>query len=208
MRLMDKLKSKVKFDKRLIIFLVVICIIAIIAGSILVTILNYNDKVLLDQHLNNFLNNIQNNKLNYFFTLKNNLVTNILYIILIWILGISVIGLPIIIILYFFKTFILGFSIGSILACFKLKGIIFSVLYIFPGGIFYLITLTVLTMYSLSFSIKMIYSILKKTNINFKTIINRYVYILIFSLIITIITSLYDTFAMPNLIKSLIQFIR
>lgn len=208
MKLMDKLKNKIKFDKKLLIFSIVIAIIGIISGSILVTILNHNDKILLEQHLNNFLNNIENNKLDYIFVLKNNIITNILYIIIIWLLGISIIGLPIIVILYFFKNFILGFSIGSILTCFKLKGIIFSIIYIFPSGIFYLIVLSILTMYSLSFSIKIIYSIIKKTNINFKLIINKYAYILIFSLIITIITSLYDTFAMPNLIKSLIQFIR
>ena len=138
---------------------------------------------------------------------ENNLITNISYVILIWLLGISVIGLPIIIIMFFTKCFILGFSVGAILTTFKLKGILVSLVYVFPGQVISLLFLLLLMMYSMSFTFKMIYAILKKKSIDFKLIMNKYFKILLIVLGVIILMSLCDTYLMPRLIKLLIPFI-
>lgn len=205
---LDKLKNKVKVNKNLTIFLIVLGLVGIISGSLFVTILNSSDKILVNERLNTFLDNIQNDKLDYLFVLKSNMITNIVYILLIWLLGISVVGLPILVIIFFSKIFILGFSIGSILACFKLKGILFSVAYVFPGNVISLIAVFLITMYAMSFSLKLIYALFKKKTIDFKLLINRYSKVLVICLITIILTNLYDTFIMPNLIKLLIPIIK
>lgn len=202
---MDKLK--IKINKKIFVFLFVLMLIGIIAGSLFVTILNNSDKELIINHLNEFIDNINNDKLDYLFALKNNLITNVSYVILIWLLGISVIGLPIIIIMFFTKCFILGFSVGSVLTTFKLKGILFSLVYVFPGQVISLLFLLLLMMYSMSFTFKMIYAILKKKSLDFKLIMNKYFKILILVLIVVILMSLYDTYLMPRLIKLLIPFV-
>lgn len=205
---MDKLKNKVRFDKKLTIFLIILGVIGIITGSVFVTILSNSDKTLINEQLNLFLDNVQNNKLDYFNTLKNNMVTNIVYVSLIWLLGISVIGLPILLIMFFSKTFILGFTIGSIINCFKLKGILFSISYIFPGQILNLIAISILTMYAMSFSFKLIYAIFKRKTVDFKILMNKYLIILVIMLILIVIANLYDTFVMPNIVKTIIPFIK
>lgn len=202
---MDKLK--IKINKKIFVFLFVLMLMGIIAGSIFTTILNSSDKELVINHLNEFIDNINNNKLDYLFALKNNLITNISYVILIWLLGISVIGLPIIIIMFFTKCFILGFSVGAVLTTFKLKGILVSLVYVFPGQVISLLFLLLLMMYSMSFTFKMIYAILKKKSIDFKLIMNKYFKILLIVLGTIILMSLYDTYLMPRLIKLLIPFI-
>lgn len=202
---MDKLK--IKINKKIFVFLFVLMLMGIIAGSIFTTILNSSDKELVINHLNEFIDNINNNKLDYIFALKNNLITNISYVILIWLLGISVIGLPIIIIMFFTKCFILGFSVGAVLTTFKLKGILISLVYVFPGQVISLLFLLLLMMYSMSFTFKMIYAILKKKSIDFKLIMNKYFKILLIVLGVIILMSLYDTYLMPRLIKLLIPFI-
>lgn len=202
---MDKLK--IKINKKIFVFLFVLMLMGIIAGSIFTTILNSSDKELVINHLNEFIDNINNNRLDYLFALKNNLITNISYVILIWLLGISVIGLPIIIIMFFTKCFILGFSVGAILTTFKLKGILVSLVYVFPGQVISLLFLLLLMMYSMSFTFKMIYAILKKKSIDFKLIMNKYFKILLIVLGVIILMSLYDTYLMPRLIKLLIPFI-
>ena len=202
---MDKLK--IKINKKIFVFLFVLMLMGIIAGSIFTTILNSSDKELVINHLNEFIDNINNNKLDYIFALKNNLITNISYVILIWLLGISVIGLPIIIIMFFTKCFILGFSVGAILTTFKLKGILVSLVYVFPGQVISLLFLLLLMMYSMSFTFKMIYAILNKKSIDFKLIMNKYFKILLIVLGVIILMSLCDTYLMPRLIKLLIPFI-
>jgi len=204
---LDKLKIKVKIDKNLLVFLFVLGIVGIIAGSIFVTILNNSDKTLVNEHLNTFLNNIKDNKADYLFVLKNNLGTNLIYVLLIWLLGISVIGLPVILIMYFSKLFILGFSIGSIISCYGIKGTLFALAYVFPGQVLSVIGISLITMYSISFSFKLIYAILKKKTIDFKILINRYFKILVIILILIILMNLYDTFAMPNIVKLIIPLL-
>jgi len=204
---LDKLKIKVKIDKNLLVFLFVLGIVGIIAGSIFVTILNNSDKTLVNEHLNTFLNNIKDNKADYLFVLKNNLGTNLIYVLLIWLLGISVIGLPIILIMFFSKVFILGFSIGSIMSCYGVKGTLFALAYVFPGQVLSVIGISLITMYAISFSFKLIYAILKKKTIDFKILINKYFKILIIILLLIVIMNLYDTFVMPNIVKLIIPLL-
>lgn len=208
MRVLDKLKFKVKIDKKLLIFLTVLLLVGIAVGSIFVSILDSTDTNLVNEHLNNFINSIENDKLDYLQALKSNLITNISFVLVIWLLGISIIGLPIILIMFFSKTFILGFSVGAILSVFKTKGILFSLVYIFPGQVISLLFYLFLTMYAMSFSFKLIYVIFKKKTLDFKIIMNKYFKILLFVLVVVVLMNLYDTYLMPKLVKSILPFIR
>ncbi len=207
-KVIHTVKSKIKLDKNLIIFLLVLLLVGLISGSIFSTILNSSDELLVNEHLNTFLTNIENNTLDYFNAFKSNFITNILQVILIWLLGISVIGLPIIIFIYFSKTFILGFTIGCILNTFKLRGILFATIYIFPFEVINVIITAILVMYSISFSIKMIYSVFKKKTVDFKFMINKYLIILFICLFSNLINSIYSSYVIPNILKNLISFIR
>lgn len=201
MKIMDKLKLRINIDKKLLIFLTILLLIGITVGSIFVSILDSTDKSLISEHLYNFIDNIESNNLDYFSVLKNNLITNISFVIVIWLLGISVIGLPFILIMFFSKCFILGFSIGAILYVFKFNGILFSLFYILPGQVVSILIYLLLTMYAMSFSFKMIYTILKRKTLDFKIIMNKYFKIFLFVLLIIIVMNLYDTYLMPKLIK-------
>ena len=208
MKLISKFKNRLKVDKELSLFLIILLIIGIISGSIFASILNNSDKILISEHLNTFLTIIENNKLDYITSFKNNIVSEILFTIIIWLLGISIIGLPIIIIMYFSSNFILGFTVGSIITTFKLKGCLFAFIYVFPSEILKILAQILLVMYSMSFSFKLLYSVIKKKNIDFKLMINKYLIILVICIIVNIITSLYNTFLLPKIIKSIITFIR
>lgn len=208
MKIMDKLKFQVKIDKKLLIFLTILLLVGIAFGSIFVSILDNSDKTLVNEHLNNFINSIETDKLDYFQALKSNLITNISFVIVIWLLGISIIGLPIILIMFFSKTFILGFSVGAILSVFKTKGLLFSLVHIFPGQVISLLLYLLLTMYAMSFSFKLIYVIFKKKTLDFKIVMNKYFKILLLVLTIVVLMNLYDTYLMPKLVKILIPFIK
>lgn len=208
MKIIAKIKNKVNMDKNLSIFLFVLLIVGIISGSIFASILNSSDKILVNEHLNSFLTSIEQNNLDYFSTFKNNLGQELLNTIIIWLLGISVIGLPIIIIMYFSTNFILGFTIGCIISTFKFKGCLFALIYTFPFEIINILVLMLLVMYSMSFSFKMIYSVIKKKTIDFKLMINKYLIILIISIITNIISVIYNSYLFPIILKSLITFIR
>lgn len=204
---MDKLRKRVKLDKHLLIFLMILLIVGIIVGAVFVTILNESDQTLITEYLNSFLGNIENNKLNYISSFKNSLISNIIFVLIIWLLGISIIGLPIMIFMYFSKIFVLGFSIGSIIVNFHLKGIIFALVYSLGQALF-LFGLIILMIYAMSFSFKLIDCFFKKKTFDFKLVINKYTFILGIILIVSLIASLYDSYLLPLILKSIVSFIR
>ena len=71
-------------------------------------------------------------KLDYKSAFINCLTSNTIYIVLIWLLGISILGIPIIIIILILKSFTIGFTISSILYFYKFKGLIIAIIYIIP----------------------------------------------------------------------------
>lgn len=188
--------DKIKKNKTLV-FLIVITVVAFIFGTLFITILNNSDKQLVKTYIETFLNDIYKNKINYISVLKSTLSSNIFLIVLIWLIGISVIGIPIIVFIYFFKAFSLGFTISSFIFSYKTKGILFSLLYIFPNEIIKYLCYTLLIMNAINLSKKIIYSVLRKGNLNFNRIINRYFKILILCLIVIVITSLYEVYGIP-----------
>ena len=207
MKIMDKIKKNIKTNKNTIIFLSIIGIIGIIVGTILNIALNEEDTKLVSDFLNNFIYNIQNNNLDYKGSFINCLIANLGYIITIWLLGISVIGLPIILFIYFSKTFILGFSVASIIANYKLKGCLLAFSYVFPHMIINIFVYIILTMYSLSLCLKIIQIIIKKQTLDFKFVMNKYFKILIFSIITIIITAVIEIFLTPTIMKLIISII-
>lgn len=206
-KILDKIKSNIQANKSMLIFLIIIGIIGIIIGSILNVALNETDRNLVSEYLNNFIVDVKSNNLNYNASLINCLLSNCGYIIFIWLLGISIIGIPIILFLLFCKTFVLGFSISSIIANFKLKGCLLSLAYVFPHMVINLIIILFLTIYSLSLSLKLFMVIIKKQNLDFKNIMNKYLKILIICIITTIITALIEVYISPILIKFVIGFL-
>lgn len=208
MKWMDKLKGTIKVNKKTLLFFTILLIIGIIAGSIFMAILSETDKKLVTDYFNNYISNIENNKLNYLEGIKNGLFNNLLYIIIIWILGISIIGIPIVTIMFFIKSFTLGFSTASIVFNYKLKGCLLNFINIFPHQMIYFLIYMLITTYSIFFSLKMINSIINKKNMDFKIMMNKYVKILIISVIAITIGIIIETFITPLLIKIIIPLIK
>lgn len=198
MKKMDKLK--ITINKKMFIFLLALFVIGIIVGSLFVTILKDSDKTLITESLNNFFTNVKTLNLKWKSTLITTLLTQISYVIGIWILGISIIGLPLILIIYFSKAFILGFSIGSILLNYNVKGILLSIAYIFPHHIINFFIYTILSIYALSLSIKLFDSLLHKKKLDFRPILNKYLFILMVSVVLCITSTLLEVFVMPRLV--------
>lgn len=206
MKQLLKIKKQLTFNKKALRFLLGIAFIGFIFGCLFILIISKTDQESIKNYLNSFIENIKN--LNYFEIFKNTMINNLLFIIVIWLLGMSVIGVPFNVFYYFFKGFVLGFTCVSFILTYRLKGCIFSLIYIVPHNIFNIFVFTILVYYSLNFSILLIYSIFKKKSINFKIIFNKYIKILLITLIGIVVSSIYEAFILPNIMKSLLFLIK
>lgn len=204
---MDKLKNRLKNNNKLIIFLVALVIFGVIAGTIFSLIINKSDKTLVANYLAEFIKTIDTNKINLIDIIKNSLFDNITLTLIIWLLGISIIGIPIILFAFFSKTFIIGFIVGSMIINYKIKGCLLALIYLFPHQIINTFLYLLLVLYSLALSFKLIFVLIKRKTIDFKPIMNKYVIVLGVSLLGFTLTALYEALIMPKLIKSIIPLL-
>lgn len=204
---LDKLKLKIKYDKKLVTFMIVLVLIGVITGTFFTLILNGSDKKLVIEYIESFIESISNNKIAFEDTLKNALISNTAYILITWILGISIIGLPIIILITFWRSFVIGFSISSFIITYGAKGCLLSFIYIFPHLIINLLFFIILSTYAIRLSIKLVSTIINKKSLDFKIIMNKYLNILLICTVIIIIAVLYEVFVMPIIIKFIVSLL-
>lgn len=200
-KVLDKLFNNIKFDKKYVLFSLIIVILGIITGSLFIVILNSGDKSLVIEYIQSFIESIKTSNSNYIDILKNSLINNYLAIIIICILGITYFLTPINILILFYKAFILGFSLSSFILTYKVKGILLSIIYIFPHLIINILVFSVLTAFTLKLSFNMIKYIIKKKEVNMRLYFSKYLYVIIFLFIIILITSLYESFISTFLLK-------
>lgn len=196
--------SKVELmkQKRKYKILSIIALLGIILGISFLFVISKEDKQLVVDYITNFFNTINDGKeLNYIGSLLNSLINNILYITIIWLLGISIIGIPIIVGILLFKSFVFGFSFSSIIYTYGFKGTIGALLYTFPHQIGYLFILILLSFYALNFSFRLFKYLFLRQTFNFKEIMRRYLKLYLFSLIVVIILSLFETYISTYLLK-------
>ena len=188
--------------KKQYIFLIVITIIGIVVGILFSNILSDNDNKIVINKITEYFNNLKDDvPINYFKNLLISIKNNLIYIIIIWIFGLSIIGLILNNFLLFFKSFILGFSIGSIINIYLYNGLILSFIYVFPSLLLNIFIILVMVYYANDFSIKLFNLIFRKKEIHFSLLIKRYIKILSYATILLIISSLIETYIMPFSIK-------
>ena len=205
---LDKLKKKLYFNKNLFVFLFVLVMAGLFAGALFSVILSDSDKKLVSDYLNDFFISLSNNKMNLNISFFNTIVFTLGFALLIWIFGLSIIGVLLVLPFLFLKSFILGFSVGSIFLNFKFKGIIISLFYIVPHHVVNLLIYILISAYSIMISYRMITCMRKRKSFDFKLFMSKYSFILIFSLIILSVTSLYESFILPYVLNFVYNFIK
>ena len=190
-------------DKKVLLFLTIICIIGFITGSIYITVLSPNDKNMIISSIDEFITGY--GQLNSKIELINNLVINISYLLIIWILGISLLGLPIVIIVLFIKSYLLSFALSSFIMKYKYKGILLGIVYNIPHNIINLILYIYVGIYSIKLSSYIINVIIQKKELDFKNAVARYTVILGLAIFLLLLTTLYETFCMPYFINKIIK---
>ena len=197
-KIIDIIFKDIKKDKNIYISLIIVLLISLVFGMLFITILTIEDKTLLKSHINTYFDTIKSGSTS--FNLYNNLASNNIGIFILWILGFSIIGLPLIIAILFYKGFSLSFTITSLIYNFRLDGIFFSFIYVFPHLILNLLFYFIVTYYSFKMCINLIWIISGKSKFNFKTL-KKYLFILIISIFFISLSALYETYILPYLIK-------
>ena len=203
---LNNIKSIIFPSKKINYIIISILLLGVISGSIFSTIIDLNDQKLVTDKIQSFVTNINTQNLNSITALKNSITINLSYSIVIWILGMTIIGVLFNIFILYLKGFIFGFSLSAFIITYNYKGIILSILYTIFGQLLNIIVIMILTIYSVMFTYNLLKQIIKsKQNITIQKNFKNYILIFLITIIITLISSISEAFLFPTLIKLIIK---
>lgn len=144
-------------NKALYTFTIVLFLIGVIFGAIIVNSLSVTQKYDLYMYLSQFFGQVSKGDIaasTAIFT--QSFIHYVKYIGLMWILGLSIIGLPIIFVLLFLKGVVIGFTVGFLVNQMGFSGFLLSSVSVMPQNFILVPAFIVVGTASISFSFKMI----------------------------------------------------
>lgn len=201
--IINYLNETIKKHKNLLIFLLITFIVGLVFGSLFINFITDADKSLLKEQVSTYFSSIKKLSSDVFGinVFLNESLNNALQLLIIFILGISMIGVFAVVIILFFKGFMLGTTLSVIILNYQLKGVVGTLLYVFPVMIINILIYVFLSFFALHASIKFLKALFKKDNLNFKTFLGKYLLAFIISIILILIACLLDAYLAPILLK-------
>ncbi|GAA0177202.1 stage II sporulation protein M [Clostridium sediminicola] len=199
------LNKRIK-ESLLLYIITLLCICTgIVLGIYAVKYMGKYEKTELLNYLNNFLVSVDKTKVNNIEVLVQAIKNNLPVIIAIWFLGLTMVGMPIILIIDTFKGFSLGFSISFLMKELGGKGIGITLLSIIPQNIIYIPLIILSSVFAMEFSLNLLnkdsYKNVKESI--FVTIVSySSMYILI--IIVMFIGFFIEAFIIPNVVKLIV----
>ncbi len=171
-------------EKNLVIYFLVVLffMIGISSGAFTSKALTEAENKELIVYLENFFRIVDSKAINNFSILKQSLLNNFQTGIVIWILGVTVIGIPIILLLIALRGFIIGFTVGFFVKQMGLRGILFSLVSVLPQNILIVPSTIFIGVLGIGFSLMIIKSKTRKKHQY--SILNQF---LLYSTIITMV---------------------
>ncbi|WP_258359194.1 stage II sporulation protein M [Moorella sulfitireducens] len=127
----------------------------IIVGTLALYFLESQQVTRLAAHLDNLLQQINSSDIKGYKVLYDAMIDALKEIGLVWFLGLTVIGIPLIILVVFFKGFILGFTVGFLVQQKALYGVALSLMAVMPPNFIQIPALFMAAMLAISFSISL-----------------------------------------------------
>ncbi|WP_010284406.1 stage II sporulation protein M [Bacillus timonensis] len=190
-------------------FISVLFLMGVIFGAIVVNSLNPIQKEDLFFYLSRFFGEVsEGTYANSTDMFKQSFLHNLKYVGLMWILGISIIGLPIILILLFLKGVVVGFTVGFLVNQMGWSGFLLSFVSVLPQNLLIIPTFIVVGTVAVAFSLKMIrQQFMKRMNEPILQLLTRYSLLMIAVSFVILTASAVEAFASPVLMKEIIDVV-
>ena len=193
-------------NKKEYIIIVLLFIIGIFLGVFFVNNMQESPKEEIQSYINRFIEKMKNlQNIDNMSLLKDSVTQNMVFAVLIWFFGTTVIGLPIVFGLVIYRGFCLGYTVSSFIAILGMgKGIIF----IFASLLFQSL-LSIPAILGLAVSgFKLYKSIIRdKAKNNIKLEITRHTIFSIIMIAILLLASVTEIFISTNLMEILVKYL-
>lgn len=190
----------------LYLFAVILFTMGVIFGAIIVNSLELTQKQELVGFLQYFFANVNDNGIaepgahfqqTFAFHLKT--------VGIIWILGLSIIGLPLILLLLFLKGVVVGFTVGFLVDQLQWQGVMFAVTGVLPQNMLIVPALLIVGVGGISFSLRLIRTRLMSKRDIILPYFWSYTAIMVVMLIVLTVASLFEAYISPSLMQYVIN---
>lgn len=203
----NTLFSYLKGNFLLFIIIVIVLLVGIVLGSISIKTLNNLQKDNLIEYINLFFQKVNIDTINNNVVLKHSIINNIKFIFIIWVLGLTIIGIPFIMLLIFIKGFTIGFTVGFIVDELGFKGIIFSTISLLPQNIIIVPSFIIIGVTAISFSILLLKSRNSLEKFSLLQQIAGYTVLIFIILLIVIVGCFVEAYISPVFMKFMLPYI-
>ncbi|OQP06027.1 stage II sporulation protein M [Geobacillus sp. 46C-IIa] len=206
------LKSAVAIHLRehasLYVFVIVLFLMGVIFGAIVVNSLGFSQKQDLYYYLTQFFGQVSKDNLASAHDMfRQSYMHNVKYIALMWVLGISVIGLPIIFILLFLKGIVVGFTVGFLVNQMSWQGFVLSFVSVMPQNLIVIPLMIVMGVISISFSLQMVRNqFMKRPHEPVFPMVMRYAAVMVAIAAGLIVSSAVEAYLSPVLMKQTVKW--
>jgi len=192
------------------IFMIILFLTGIIFGAITVNSMSFIQKQDLFFHLDRYMNQVNGEetvaskdilKRSFFFHMK--------YLFLLFILGLTIIGLPIVWILIFVKGLVIGFSVGFVVNQLGGKGLLLATLSIAPQNIIVIPIYIIAGTLSMMFSLALLQRLFGRSAPSYSFSLGRpfvqYSFVFLLLIVCALGSSLIETFIANEAFKAILR---
>lgn len=176
-------------------------LVGVVMGMYVVRYMGDTYKNDLSNYLLSFVNEFGSTTIDNKYLLLQGIKNNVLIIGAIYILGITIVGIPLIFVIDLIKGFTLGFSSAVIINSLGAKGMIFSLLTLVPQNIIYIPCIMFASVFSINVAWSKVKGKLNKSYPMVKVNTSFYTYVILISLLIIILGSIVEGYFSPFLLR-------
>lgn len=180
--------------------------IGIMMGCITVNKLNMGQREELGFYFKGFLQLFSNQSINSNEVFKISLMDHGRIVLILWVLGVTIVGVPLIFLVIGIRGFITGFCSGFVIESLGLRGVLFSFLILLPKELIVLPCQMALAVSGINFSRKILHAMSSKKPLrdSFQSSILAYTSVTLFYSVIMLVGIFFEAYIGPLLLRAIL----
>lgn len=174
----------------------------VIYGSLGVRAMNSNQANELGQGFSVFLNQVDKTSISSWSLAMDVITKNLLIILTIYLLGLTIIGVPVIMVIIFTRGFRVGFTVGFLIQLKAAKGVLFTLASVLPQNLILIPVYIIAAATSIAFSMSLIRGRFANRTLSLSRNFIRYSLIMAVLAVMVITGGLFQSYVTPSLVKA------
>lgn len=192
----------------LFLFVTVFLCVGLFFGAMAAKTISMDRAFQLSAYFNSFLEKVAVTPVSEQIYFRHNVLNNLYIMIAMYVLGLTVIGIPLVLVAVFSRGFILGFTVGFLVREKALKGFLFALISVLPHNIIIIPAVIVGGVTALSFSGLLIKRRFNTQNMTITGHLGIYTAVMLALCLATTAAGFVETYITPAVIKSAAAWVR